>query len=154
MGPVEINTLVVGSIGAVVSAATYWRGRSKAAAEADLTREQARKVRAEADRAETAAQLDAIAGELTARLDRIEATQTTQGVQISEISHEVRPNHGGSMKDALARVEAVVGEVKSRMDRLDARQARLDDHAHDTHARQWARLDALADRLDRLEEGT
>jgi len=50
--PVEINTIVVGSIGAVVSAATYWRGRSKASAEADLTREQARKARAEADRAE------------------------------------------------------------------------------------------------------
>ena len=135
MDPVEINTIVVGSIGAVVSAATYWRGRSKASAEADLTREQARKARAEADRAETAAQLDAIAGELTARLDRIETTQAVQGEQIAEISHEVRPNHGGSMKD-----------------RLDARQARLDDHAHDTHARQWARMDALADRIDRLEE--
>lgn len=152
MGPVEINTLVVGSIGAVVSAATYWRGRSKAAAEADLTREQARKVRAEADRAETAAQLDAIAGELTARLDRIETTQAVQGEQIAEISHEVTPNHGGSMKDAIARVETAVGEVKSRMDRLDERQARLDDHAHDTHARQWARMDALANRIDRLEE--
>lgn len=88
--------------GALVAAlsvmAGMWWGYQKAKAEAQLVREQVGKARAEREQAETSAALEAIAGKIDQRLDALEGS-------LSEVHHEVTPNHGGSLKDAVSRIE-------------------------------------------------
>lgn len=97
---------VVGSISALGG---IWWGYQKAKAEALLAREQVGKARAERERAETAAALDVIAGKIDERLDALESS-------VSAIHHEVTPNHGGSIKDAVSRIEANQEGFKSTLD--------------------------------------
>ena len=99
--------------GALVAAASVlagmWWGYQKAKAEALLAREQVGKARAEREQAETSAALDAIAGKIDARLDALEAS-------VSAIHHEVTPNHGGSIKDAVSRIETNQESFKATLD--------------------------------------
>lgn len=99
--------------GALVAAlsvlAGMWWGYQKAKAEALLAREQVAKARAEREKAETAATLDAIAGKIDERLDALESS-------VSAIHHEVTPNHGGSIKDAIRRIETNQEGLKSTLD--------------------------------------
>ena len=99
--------------GALVAAASVlagmWWGYQKAKAEALLAREQVGKARAEREQAETSAALDVIAGKIDARLDALEAS-------VSAIHHEVTPNHGGSIKDAVSRIETNQESFKATLD--------------------------------------
>ena len=107
-------------------------------------------------------------------LDRAIETTWSVGDQVSEVgatARELRETlraHG----EQLDAISGLVRAVDERVGRVDRRQAQLveefhdervaressqrslDERAHNTHARQWARMDALADRIDRLEEGT
>lgn len=92
-------------ITAVVGVASYRWGRGKTRAEEDLTKATARKVEAEARAAEAEARasesrasLEEIAGGITDRFDQL----TTR---LDQVVHEVTPNHGGSIKDAVVRLE-------------------------------------------------
>ena len=99
--------------GALVAAlsvlAGMWWGYQKAKAEAQLAREQVAKAKAEREQAETSAALEAIAGKIDERLDALEAS-------VSAVHHEVTPNHGGSLKDAVSRIELNQEGVKSTLD--------------------------------------
>lgn len=99
--------------GALVAAlsvmAGMWWGYQKAKAEALIAREQVGKARAEREQAETSATLEAIAGKIDQRLDALEAS-------LSEVHHEVTPNHGGSLKDAVSRIEQSQDAVRSMLD--------------------------------------
>ena len=99
--------------GALVAAlsvmAGLWWGYQKAKAEAMLAREQVGKARAEREQAETSAALEAIAGKIDQRLDALEASLT-------EVHHEVRPNHGGSIKDAVSRIETNQEAFRATLD--------------------------------------
>lgn len=126
-------------LGAMVAAASMlagmWWGYQKAKAEALLVREQVGKARAEREQAETSATLEAIAGKIDARLDALEASLT-------EVHHEVRPNHGGSIKDAVSRIEA----------NQEGFRATLDAHGQVLAAHGQV-LDRITERQDRdLEE--
>lgn len=105
-------------------------------------------------------------------LDRAIETTWSVGDQVSEVgatARELRETlrvHG----EQLDTISGLVRAVDERVGRVDRRQAQLveefhdervaressqrslGERAHDTHARQWARMDALADRIDRLEE--
>lgn len=59
------------------------------------------------------------------RLKSVESKQDEQGTQISQIHHEVRPNTGGSIKDAVARIELRQETIKSKQE-LDVNK--LDAH--------------------------
>lgn len=114
-------------ITAVVGVASYRWGRGKTRAEEDLTKATARKVEAEARAAEAEARasesrasLEEIAGGISDRFDQL----TTR---LDRVVHEVTPNHGGSMKDALRRVE-----------QSQARLAKDQAHDRDEH-REWRR---------------
>ena len=89
--------------GAVVGAMSLlvgmWWGYQKSKAEAMLAREQVSKARAEREKAEVSATLEAVAGRIDGRLDALEAS-------LAEVHHEVTPNHGGSIKDAVSRIES------------------------------------------------
>lgn len=93
---------ILGAVAVVLTAVTgllgYRWGRGKTRAEETLTRATARKVEAEAKAAEANASIETIAGNIDRRFDEL----TTR---IDQVVHEVTPNHGGSMKDALRRVE-------------------------------------------------
>nr|DAX33387.1 MAG TPA: Protein of unknown function (DUF2681) [Caudoviricetes sp.] len=99
--------------GALVAAlsvlAGMWWGYQKAKAEALIAREQVAKARAEREQAETSATLDVIAGKIDERLDALEAS-------VSAIHHEVTPNHGGSLKDAVSRIETNQEGFKATLD--------------------------------------
>lgn len=99
--------------GALVAAlsvmAGMWWGYQKAKAEAMLAREQVGKARAEREQAETSAALEAIAGKIDQRLDALEAS-------VAAIHHEVTPNHGGSIKDAVSRIETNQEGFKATLD--------------------------------------
>ena len=99
--------------GALVAAlsvlAGMWWGYQKSKAEALLAREQVSKARAERERAETSAALEVIAGKIDQRLDALEAS-------LSEVHHEVTPNHGGSIKDAVSRIESNQEDFKTTLD--------------------------------------
>ena len=99
--------------GALVAAMSVllglWWGYQKAKAEALLAREQVGKAKAEREQAETSAALESIAGKIDQRLDALEAS-------LSEVHHEVRPNHGGSIKDAVNRIEANQEGLKATLD--------------------------------------
>lgn len=112
-----------------VLAGIKW-GREKAKAETLLTREQVGKARAEREQAETSATLEAIAGKIDQRLDALESS-------LSEVHHEVTPNHGGSIKDAVRRIE----------DGQAAVQAALDAHGQVLAAHGQV-LDQITDRQD------
>lgn len=146
MSPSDVVAVISASgvaLGGLVTAVSVlagikW-GREKAKAEALLVREQIGKARAEREQAETSAALEAIAGKIDQRLDALEAS-------LSEVHHEVTPNHGGSIKDAVNRIEAIqkatseahgqvltahghlLGQITERQDR-DARDigARIDN---------------------------
>jgi len=99
--------------GALVAAlsvlAGMWWGYQKAKAEALIAREQVGKARAEREQAETSAALEVIAGKIDQRLDTLEAS-------VSAIHHEVTPNHGGSIKDAVSRIESNQEGFKATLD--------------------------------------
>lgn len=99
--------------GALVAALSVlvgmWWGYQKAKAEALIAREQVAKARAEREQAETSAALDAIAGKIDERLGTLEAS-------VSAIHHEVTPNHGGSIKDAVSRIETNQEGFKATLD--------------------------------------
>lgn len=121
--------------GALVAAlsvlAGLWWGYQKSKAEAMLAREQVGKARAEREQAETSAALETIAGKIDQRLDALEAS-------LSEVHHEVTPNHGGSLKDAVSRIESNQEAVKAT---LDAHGQVLAAHGHV--------LDRITERQDR-----
>lgn len=116
MSVVRIVAAIVANgvgFGALVAAlsvlAGMWWGYQKSKAEALLAREQVAKARAEREQAETSAALEAIAGKIDQRLDALEAS-------VSAIHHEMTPNHGGSIKDAVSRIEANQEGFKSTLD--------------------------------------
>lgn len=126
------NGVGFGALVASTSAlAGMWWGYQKAKAEAMLAREQVGKARAEREQAETSAALETIAGKIDQRLDALEAS-------LSEVHHEVTPNHGGSIKDAVSRIETNQESLKST---LDAHGQVLAAHGQV--------LDRITDRQDR-----
>ena len=126
------NGVGFGALVAAVSVlAGMWWGYQKAKAEALLVREQVGKARAEREQAETSATLEAIAGKIDQRLDALEAS-------LSEVHHEVTPNHGGSLKDAVSRIEINQEGLKAT---LDAHGQVLSAHGQV--------LDRITDRQDR-----
>lgn len=147
--------------GALVAAASVlagmWWGYQKAKAEALLAREQVGKAKAEREQAETSAALEAIAGKIDERLDALEASLT-------EVHHEMRPNHGGSIKDAVSRIEANQGGFKATLDAhgqvlsahgqvLDRITERQDRDLEDLSAqidRAWADHESLREALARI----
>lgn len=147
--------------GALVAAlsvlAGMWWGYQKSKAEALLAREQVSKARAEREKAEMAATLDAIAGKIDERLDALEAS-------VSEVHHEMTPNHGGSIKDAVSRIEtnqegfkatldahsqvlAAHGQV---LDRITERQDRDLEDLSTQIDRAWKDHESLRKALDRI----
>lgn len=116
MSPGEVVAVISASgvaFGGLVTAVSVlagmkW-GREKAKAEALLVREQVGKARAEREQAETSSALEAIAGKIDRRLDALEAS-------LSEVHHEVTPNHGGSIKDAVRRIEQNQEGFRSTLD--------------------------------------
>lgn len=131
--------------GALVAAlsvmAGMWWGYQKAKAEALIAREQVAKARAEREKAETSAALETIAGKIDQRLDALEAS-------LSEVHHEVTPNHGGSLKDAVSRIETNQEGLKAT---LDAHGQVLSAHGQVLDRiteRQDRDLKDLSDRID------
>lgn len=116
MNPGEIGAAISASgvaLGGLVTAISVlagvkW-GREKAKAETLLVREQVGKARAEREQAEVSASLEAIAGKIDQRLDALESS-------LSEVHHEVTPNHGGSIKDAVRRIEEGQAAVRASLD--------------------------------------
>lgn len=96
-------------VAAASALAGTWWGYQKAKAEAILAREQVSKARAEREQAETSAALEAIAGKIDERLDALECS-------VLAIHHEMTPNHGGSIKDAVSRIESNQESCKSTLD--------------------------------------
>lgn len=158
MRVVGANGVGFGALVAAISglAAMRW-GYQKAKAEAQIAREQVSKARAEREQAETSAALEAIAGKIDQRLDALEASLT-------EVHHEVRPNHGGSIKDAVSRIEANQEGLKATLDAhgqvltahgqmLDNITARQDRDLRDLSARidlAWMDHESLHEALVRL----
>ena len=85
-----------------------------------------------------------------------------------QLNHEVKPNHGGSLRDSNDRIEEKLGTISTALDSQETSLHRLEEHqrgmardigrladvdmdlrrdAHDAHTR-------LDDRLTRLERGT
>lgn len=127
-----------------VLAGIKW-GREKAKAEALLVREQVGKARAEREQAETSATLEAIAGKIDQRLDALEAS-------LSDVHHEVTPNHGGSLKDAVRRIEQNQDGFRST---LDSHGQVLTAHGHllnQITERQNCDTRDLGARIDSIQE--
>lgn len=127
-----------------VLAGMKW-GREKAKAEALLVREQVGKARAERKQAETSSALEAIAGKIDQRLDALEAS-------MSEVHHEVTPNHGGSIKDAVHRIEQNQEGFRST---LDAHGQVLASHGQvltQINERQDRDMRDLGNRIDSIQE--
>ena len=104
------NGVGFGALVAAISAlGGMWWGYQKAKAEAMIAREQVNKARAEREQAEVSATLEAVAGKIDQRLDALEAS-------LSEVHHEVTPNHGGSIKDAVSRIESNQDGFKATLD--------------------------------------
>lgn len=159
MQAIGANGVGFGALVASMSAlAGMWWGYQKAKAEAMLAREQVGKARAEREQAETSATLEAIAGKIDQRLDALEAS-------LSEVHHEVRPNHGGSIKDAVSRIEANQEGFKSTLDAhgqvltahgqvLDRITERQDHDLKDLSARiaqAWKDHDRLREALEKID---
>lgn len=85
-----------------------------------------------------------------------------------QLNHEVKPNHGGSLRDSNDRIEEKLGTISTALDSQETSLQRLEEQqrgmakdigrladvdmdlrrdAHDAHTR-------LDDRLTRLERGT
>lgn len=85
-----------------------------------------------------------------------------------QLNHEVKPNHGGSLRDSNDRIEEKLGAISTALDGQETSLHRLEEHqrgmakdigrladtdmdlrrdAHDAHTR-------LDDRIARLERGT
>ena len=85
-----------------------------------------------------------------------------------QLNHEMKPNHGGSLRDSNDRIEEKLGTISTALDSQETSLHRLEEHqrgmardigrladvdmdlrrdAHDAHTR-------LDDRLTRLERGT
>lgn len=85
-----------------------------------------------------------------------------------QLNHEVKPNHGGSLRDSNDRIEEKLGAISTALDSQETSLHRLEEHqrgmakdigrladvdmdlrrdAHDAHTR-------LDDRITRLERGT
>lgn len=85
-----------------------------------------------------------------------------------QLNHEVKPNHGGSLRDSNDRIEEKLGTISTALDSQETSLHRLEEHqrgmakdigrladvdmdlrrdAHDAHNR-------LDDRITRLERGT
>lgn len=168
MNPGEVVAVIRASgvaFGGLVTAVSVlagmkW-GREKAKAEALLVREQVGKARAEREQAETSSALEAIAGNIDQRLDALEAS-------LSEVHHEVTPNHGGSLKDAVRRIEqnqegfrstldahgqvlASHGQVLTNITELQDRDMRdLGARIDSIQATAWAEHEALRDTLSTI----
>ena len=148
--------------GALVAAmsvlAGMWWGYQKAKAEALIAREQVSKAKAEREQAEVSATLGAVAGKIDERLDALEAS-------LSEIHHEMKPNHGGSIKDAVNRIEANQEGFKTTLDAhgqvlsahgqvLDRITERQDHDLAELSARidqAWADHERLREALERID---
>ena len=150
MSPTEfaaVMSAVSGLAGGLVTAVSVatglkW-GREKAKADAELAREQVGKAKADRLHAETSAQLEAIAGDISARLAALDEA-------VADVRHEVTPNHGGSMKDAINRVESAQATV---LQTLNAHSNALDAHGQllgQIAARQDSDLASLSTRIDTL----
>lgn len=90
-------------------------------------------------------------------LDSLDDQLAEQGRQLEEIRHQVLPNGGGSLRDAVGRLErgqVEQGETLTRLEEGQATQAqRLADHVEDSQAdrTELHRLvDELAGRIDQL----
>lgn len=157
MSPTEFAAVIsaasglAGGLVTAVSVATglHW-GREKAKADAELAREQVGKAKADRLHAETSAQLESIAGDISARLDTLDEA-------VADVRHEVTPNHGGSMKDALNRVEnaqaTVLQTLNAHSSALDAHSQILDAHSQilsQIAARQDSDTASLSTRIDTL----
>lgn len=157
MSPTEFAAVIsaasglAGGLVTAVSVATglHW-GREKAKADAELAREQVGKAKADRLHAETSAQLNSIAGDISARLSALDEA-------VAEVRHEVTPNHGGSMKDALTRVESsqatVLQTLNAHSSALDAHGQLLDAHGQllsQIAARQDSDTSSLSARIDTL----
>ena len=157
MSPTEFAAVIsatsglAGGLVTAVSVATglHW-GREKAKADAELAREQVGKAKADRLHAEASAQLESIAGDISARLSALDEA-------VADVRHEVTPNHGGSMKDAITRVESAQATV---LQTLNAHSSALDAHGQllDAHGqllsqiagRQDSDMDSLSARIDTL----
>ena len=85
-----------------------------------------------------------------------------------QLNHEMKPNHGGSLRDSNDRIEEKLGTISTALDSQETSLHRLEEHqrgmakdigrladvdmdlrrdAHDAHTR-------LDDRITRLERGT
>ena len=85
-----------------------------------------------------------------------------------QLNHEMKPNHGGSLRDSNDRIEEKLGTISTSLDSQEKSLHRLEEHqrgmardigrladtdmdlrrdAHDAHTR-------LDDRISRLERGT
>ena len=157
MSPTEFAAVIsaasglAGGLVTAVSVATglHW-GREKAKADAELAREQVGKAKADRLHAETSAQLNSIAGDISARLSALDEA-------VAEVRHEVTPNHGGSMKDALTRVESsqatVLQTLNAHSSALDAHGQLLDAHGQllsQIAARQDSDTASLSESIDTL----
>ena len=150
MSPTElvaVMSAVSGLAGGLVTAVSVatglkW-GREKAKADAELAREQVGKAKADRLHAETSAQLEAIAGDISARLAALDEA-------VADVRHEVTPNHGGSMKDAITRVESAQATV---LQTLNVHSNALDAHGQllsQIAARQDSDTATLSTRIDTL----
>ena len=152
MSPGEVVAVISASgvaFGGLVTAVSVlagmkW-GREKAKAEALLIREQVGKARAEREQAEMSAALEAVAGKIDQRLDALEAS-------LLEVHHEVTPNHGGSIKDAVSRIEDI---QKTARESLEAHGQVLTAHGHllsQITERQGRDTRDLGARIDSIQE--
>lgn len=167
---VAVTGAVAVLLTALVGAAAFLVGRGKGRAETQLLQAQARKAIAEADQVDATTALEKIAGDISQRLDRVDSRMDALSEQMRTVQHEVTPNHGGSMKDALRRVEQgqaqqtemirsqghQLGEMKRDLSderaerRQDAEIARASDERDAAeHQRIWAALDACPHRQSR-----
>ncbi len=146
MAVISASGVAFGGLVTAVSvlAGIRW-GREKAKAEALLIREQVGKARAEREQAETSATLEAIAGKIDQRLDALEAS-------LMEVHHEVTPNHGGSIKDAVSRIEGI---QKAASESLEAHGQVLTAHGHllsQITERQGRDMRDIGARIDSIQE--
>ncbi|MBL8926316.1 MAG: hypothetical protein JNM77_08755 [Pseudonocardia sp.] len=68
---------------------------------------------------------------------RLRVTQKARGAQIEAIEHEVKPNSGASMRDAVNRIETTVADLAERQKAAEVRDI---EHSQ--------RLRVLEDRTD------
>lgn len=99
-------------ITALIGVAGYRLGRGKTRADEQKTRAEAAKVvaetrqlEAEAQKTATEATFEQVAGGINARFDEVGGRLGSLEASLARVVHEVTPNHGGSIKDAVGRLE-------------------------------------------------